>query len=120
MSDASPPERSGSAAAALDALRARPRTRRVATLAAVVVGLGLATVHWVWLVVGGAMVGLTRGSLPRALLAGLLFGALALAVSLGPFGFDPSAVLALAPAGYVWLGAGLVLPTFGALARGLG
>jgi len=119
MSEASA-GRSGSAAATLDALRARPRARRAATLAAVVVGLGLAQAHWVWLVVGGAMVGLTRRSVPRALVAGAAFGALALAVSLVPFGFAPSAVLALAPAGYVWLGAGLALPAFGALARGLG
>lgn len=109
-----------SATDTLRTVRARPGSRRPATLAAVVVGLGLAQAHWVWLVVGGAMVGLTRRSVPRALVAGLLFGALALAVALVPFRSDPGTVLALTPPGYVFVGAGLALPTFGALARGLG
>jgi len=58
-----------------------PRRRRGLAAAAVLVGLVLATVHWVGLFVGGALVGLSQPTLRRAVLAGLGFGAAALVVA---------------------------------------
>ena len=43
-----------------------------------VVGLALASVHWVGLVIGGALVGTFARDLPRAVVAGVAFGLVAL------------------------------------------
>jgi hypothetical protein len=91
------------------------------TALAVVVGVGLASVHWLGLVVGGALVALPQRSLPTGLLAGFLFGGVVLTVFLVElaaanvaggflrFGLLRDVAVAMA----------LGLPTFGALARGL-
>ncbi|WP_302080660.1 hypothetical protein [Salinibaculum rarum] len=94
--------------------------RRVALAGAVVVGLVLVAVHWVGLFVAGALVGLTRRSLVRALVAGLAFGVLVLAVFflLTP-PVSPGNVLAVAPLSYVTVGVTLAGPVCGALARGV-
>lgn len=63
--------------ARLDALRAAPRRRRLATLAAVVLSLAVVRFHWLGFVLGGALVALVQPSLRRGLLAGLGFGVLA-------------------------------------------
>ncbi|RXK50331.1 hypothetical protein [Halorientalis pallida] len=60
----------------LDALRAAPRRRRLATVGAAVVGLVVVPFHWLGFVLGGALVALTQPSLGRGLLAGLGFGVL--------------------------------------------
>lgn len=104
----------------LGATLANPR-RAGLTVLAVVVGIALASVHWLGLVAGGALVALPQRSLPRGLLAGFLFGGVVLAVFL----VDLSA--AGAAGGFLRFGLlrdvavamGLGLPTFGALARGL-
>jgi hypothetical protein len=92
-----------------------------ALVVAIVLGLGLSTVHWVGLVAGGALVGLVAASLRRALLAGLGFGLLALAVwvvllvlagSLGE-------VLATGQLAAISVAIALVGPVFGSLARGV-
>lgn len=102
-------------------LRTGPRAELVTGVAALV-GLGLATVHWLGLVAGGALVGLVAPTLRRALVTGAylggavavgfvgwlwLFGALGPAVATGPlFGLS----LALS----------LLCPILGAGVRGLG
>ncbi|WP_227131255.1 hypothetical protein [Halorubellus salinus] len=91
------------------------------TALAVVVGVALASVHWLGLVVGGALVALPQGSLPRGLLAGFLFGGVVLSV------FLVDLAAAGAAGGFLRFGLlrdvavamALGLPTFGALARGL-
>jgi hypothetical protein len=62
--------------ARIDALRAAPRRRRLATTGAAVVGLVVVPFHWLGFVLGGALVALTQPSLRRGLLAGLGFGVL--------------------------------------------
>lgn len=95
--------------------------RRVGlTVLAVVVGIGLASMHWLGLVVGGALVSLPQRSLARGLLTGFLFGGVVLTVFL----VDLAAVGAAG--GFLRFGLlrdvavlmSLGLPTFGALARG--
>jgi hypothetical protein len=101
------------------AVRADDRTRRVALGGAVFLGVALALVHWVGLFVAGALVGLTRRSLPRALLAGFTFGVLILALFfvVTPL-VGPGNVTGLAPLSYVTAALAVVGPTWGALARG--
>jgi hypothetical protein len=99
-----------------------PNARRIAlTILAVVVGVALASVHWLGLVAGGALVAFPQRSFVRGLLAGFLFGGVVLAVFLVDlatagaaggflrFGLLRDAAIAMA----------VGLPTFGALARGL-
>jgi hypothetical protein len=108
--------------AALDAwladLRADDRRRRIALAGGVVAGLGLSWVHWMGLVVGGAAVGLSRRSVPRALLAALGFGAL---VTVAGIGLTPTVGLAefvgLSRLGAVTVAVGMVLSVWGALLR---
>jgi hypothetical protein len=58
-------------------LRSDPRKRQAALIGGLAVGLVLGSVHWIGLVVGGGLVGLSRRSVGRAVLAGLLFGVVA-------------------------------------------
>lgn len=102
------------------ALRADDTRRRVAVAVGLVIGVGLAWLHWLGLVAGGALVGLTRQSLPRAIIAGLGFGVVALvATSLAPGTVGIGALTALAPVSYLAIAIGLLLPAWGALARGV-
>jgi len=107
--------------AALARLQRTARLRRTGTLVAVGAGLALASVHWLGLVAGGALVGLCQPSLRRALVGGFGFGAvvvltflarLTLAGHLGPaLGGGPLLGVALV--------APLVAGPFGAAVRGL-
>jgi hypothetical protein len=105
--------------AELAALREDDTRRRVASVGAVVVGLGLVLVHWVGLFVAGALVGLTRQTLPRALLAGAGFGLLVLGLFfvVTPL-VTPWNLAVLAPLSYLTVALALVGPTWGALLRG--
>lgn len=105
---------------ALTEVRTDARTRWTALLAAVLLGLGLAWVHWLGLVAAGALAGLASRTLPRAVLAGVVVGLLALALTvLGGPAVDAGELLALTPPSYVTVAAGLVLPTWGSLIRGV-
>lgn len=100
--------------------RADVARRRRAVTIGLVVGLGLAWFHWLGLVAGGALVGVTRQSLPRAVIAGLGFGIVALvAAVLAPGTLGIGVLTALAPVSYLAIAIGLVLPVWGALARGV-
>jgi hypothetical protein len=100
-------------------LRADDRRRRLALVGGTVAGLALAWVHWTGLVVGGALVGLTRQSVGRALLAGLAFGLLATTVGvlLTPT-IGPGEFAALTRLGGIAAAVGVLASTVGALARG--
>lgn len=105
---------------ALTELRARRNRRYAALVAAGLLGILAASVHWLGLVVAGALVGLVSRTLPRALAAGLAVGVVVLllhvlaspVVGLGEF-------LALTPPAYVAIAAALIGPLWGALIRGV-
>ncbi|GAA0201486.1 hypothetical protein ACFFQF_01805 [Haladaptatus pallidirubidus] len=79
----------------LDEFRA-DRTRRILAVGAgIVVGLALAWVHWLGLLIGGALVSLPMKSWKRGVLAGLGFGILSLLVFAGLLAFYGSLVPAL-------------------------
>lgn len=67
----------------LSAVRTDPSQRRWLVAVGALVGLSLATIHWVGFVAGGALVALPQPSLRRGLLAGFAFGAFAWLVFLG-------------------------------------
>lgn len=101
-------------------LRRDPGKRRVALVVAAAVGLAAAWLHWLGLVVAGGLVGIVSRDLPRALLAGLGVGLLVLVVHVGASpAMDAGEFLALAPASYVAVAAGLLLPVWGSLVRGV-
>jgi hypothetical protein len=105
----------------LAAVRTGGRGRRwLVTAGAVALGLVLATGHWMGLVLGGAFVGVLQRDLKRAVVGGFLFGLVALAafVLVAPR-LEASELLALTPAAYVTVGAGLGLPVLGSLTRGV-
>jgi hypothetical protein len=102
-------------------LRTGPRAELV-TLIAFVLALPLGTVHWLGLVAGGALVGLTAASTRRALVLGVFLG---LFVVFGFLGWLWLAgVLGKAIATGQLLGASVavafVFPILGSAIRGLG
>jgi len=107
--------------ARLSAAQTTPRQRWALTAAATALGLGLASLHWVGLLVGGALVGLCQPTLRRALVAGLGFGVVVLLVVAVQFALagSLSAYLAMGPLLAVSVAAPLVAGPLGAAARGL-
>jgi hypothetical protein len=105
----------------LFALQRAPRRRGLATAGALVLGVVLGTVHWAGLLVGGALVGLCQPTLGRALVAGLGFGVVVLAVATLRFALAGTlgAVLGTWPLVGVGVAVALVAGPVGALARGL-
>lgn len=102
----------------LERLRADPTRRRVALAAAALVGLAAAWVHWLGLFVAGALVGLVSRDLPRAVAAGLGVGVLVLAAHvLASPAMSAGEFLGLGQPAYLAVGAGLLLPAWGALVR---
>jgi len=93
----------------------------MATAGALVLGTVLATFHWAGLLVGGALVGFSRPTLRRALVAGFGFGVLVLLVTAARFALAGTlgAVLATWPLVGVGVAIPLVAGPLGALARGL-
>lgn len=86
---------------------------------AVLLGLAAASVHWIGLVVGGALVGLTRRNLGRALLAGVGFGLLTVAVTVLLTPTTLGDLLQLTRVAGLTLLVGVGLSTLGALLRGV-
>lgn len=100
------------------ALRDDGRRRRIAFVGAVVVGLGLAWIHWAGLVIAGALLGVTRQRLLTAVLAGFGFGVIAVALSvLAVPAVSITAFTTLTPLNYATLIAGVLLPIWGSLIR---
>lgn len=79
----------------LDALRADRLRRWTAVGVGAAVGLALAWVHWLGLVVGGALVALPTANPKRGALAGLGFGALVLVAFAGVLALRGALVPAL-------------------------
>lgn len=101
-------------------LRASDDHRHAALVAAALLGLAAAMVHWVGLFVAGALVGLASKTLRRAPVAGLAVGVLVLVVHVGASPvMGLGEFLGLAPAAYLSVGAGLLFPLWGSLVRGV-
>ena len=100
-----------------DRVRTEPSPHAVALVAALVAGVGLASLHWIGLIAAGALASLVAPTMRRgagyALLAGVVCLA-AFAAALGPAAGPASDMF---PVVYVTVGAGLGLPLFGSLAR---
>lgn len=105
----------------LAAIRTDELRSWLATVAAIVVGLALASVHWLGLIVGGALVALPAASTWRGLGAGFGFGVLAWLGFLGLLAVDGSvgAVAATGQPFYLSAGIAVGLGTLGGLARGV-
>lgn len=102
-------------------IRTDPPVHWGAMLLAFVVGLALAHVHWVGLVVGGALVGLVTTSLVRALLGGLSFGLVALTVWAGRLWMAGALSNGLAMGQITLVAVAIVIlaPVLGSLTRGI-
>jgi hypothetical protein len=97
------------------------RAQLLVAVVAVVASLALASVHWLGLLVGGVAVGLLASSWPRALAAGVGFGALAWSAFLGTL-WRAGRLAAYWDAGlllYASVGIPLALGLAGALSYGL-
>lgn len=90
------------------------RFREAAVVVAAAVGLAATTVHWSGLVLGGALLGLVAGTLPRALSTAVSFGVLVLVAFAGSL-FLGGSLAALA----VWPTTGPVFVVAAAAAVGL-
>ncbi len=114
------PEPAQRVSSLLTQLRETPRYHWLALVVGCVVGLVAASLHWIGLVVGGALVGVVAANVRRAVLAGAGFGILVLLVwgallwTAGTFGqataMGDFTLLAVAIA--------LGLPILGSLVRG--
>lgn len=96
-------------------------TRWIATALALIAGLGLASVHWLGLVAGAALVALPQRTTARGVAAGVGFGVLALAATAASLSVAGGLDVALAmtqPLG-VALGATVVGGAVGGLVRGV-
>jgi hypothetical protein len=113
--------REESPVARLYLLQRRRRERLLATAFATLVGLAAGTVHWSGLLVGGALVGLARPTLRRALVAGLGFAVLVLVAAAVEFALAGVLDRSLAMGPLLWVGTaiGVVAPVLGATVRGL-
>lgn len=103
----------------LDQARTRRRSRAVALALAAALGLLFAWVHWLGLVLGGALVALVAPSLRRGVAYALGFGALVLVAFAVSIGDSIMLVPEMQPIVYVTVAAAIGLPLFGSLARGI-
>lgn len=104
---------------ALNTLRASPRRRWGVTLAAVVVGLGVAWLHWVGLVVGAALVALPQRSFRLGVAAGVGFGAVAVVANVGLLAASGPAALSTALAMTQVFGVSVAAPLVAGVVGGL-
>lgn len=106
----------------LEALRASGSQRTMVVLGGLLLGLGLGSLHWFGLVVGGAVVALPARSVPRGIAHGLGLGVLQLVVFAGLLAWQGALGQALSTGivGGITVGLGLALPVLGSLIRGLG
>ena len=103
----------------LDLARTRRQPHAVALAGATALGLVLAWVHWLGLVLGGALVALVAPSIRRGVAYALAFGVLVLVAFAVAIGDAALLVPEMRPIVYVTVGAAIGLPLFGSLARGI-
>jgi len=106
---------------ALARVRETPRYRWLGLVGGCLLGLLLASVHWLGLVVGGALVGLVATTLRRALLSGLGFSVLVLVVWGGALAWHGTLGGVLATGRLAALGVAMAVagPLLGSLVRGV-
>lgn len=75
----------------LDAIRGRPWQRWGVTLAGGVIGVLIATTHWLGFVIGGALVALPQRTRVRGVLTGVGFGAVVWGLFLVTLALDGAA-----------------------------
>lgn len=123
MNDDDDDEASGSDALSpwLADIRNSASRRRRATNAGILAGLVLAAVHPLGLVLGGALTALPQERFRTGILAGLGFGLLVVVVFAAQLAVTGALATALETGEIlgVTVGAALVLPAIGSLARGL-
>ncbi|MCT9096690.1 hypothetical protein [Haloarchaeobius sp. HME9146] len=105
----------------LAALREDDRRRRLATVAAVVVGVSLTWFHWLGLLVAGALVALPQRTTRRGVGVSVAFGGLVVLGFLAELGLDQAldSFAGLGPLALLPVALGIALPVFGALARAI-
>ena len=93
----------------------------IVTVVALVVGLGLAWIHWSGLIVGGALVSLPSDSAGRGILAGIGFGILAWVVFLVTLAVSGTlgTAITMGDPFYLSLGIAVGLGGLGGLVRGV-
>ncbi|OYR77811.1 MULTISPECIES: hypothetical protein [Halorubrum] len=101
----------------LGRVRTEPRSHAVALVAALGVGVALATVHWLGLIAAGALASLVAPTVRRGVAYALGAGIVALAAFAVGLGSAAAAVPGMRPVVYLTVGAGLALLLFGSLAR---
>lgn len=109
----------GDGPSTLDRLRAEPRTRMATAILAVVVGVVLGSLHWVGLVVGAALVSLTRETPRRGLAAGVGFGVVVVVTHVAVLAASGPSVVATAVAMRQVFGVSVVVPLVAGLIGGL-
>lgn len=103
----------------LTEIRTDTRLNAMAIVAAVLLGLVAAAIHWFGLVVAGMLIGLVSRSIPFAILGALGFGVVVLVVFAVTLGSSAVAVPGMAPIVYVAVGSAFALPVLGSLLRGV-
>lgn len=103
----------------LGALRTDDRQRTMVVLGGVLIGLGLGSLHWFGLVLGGAIVALPARTIPRGLAYGLGLGVLGLVVFAGLLVWQGAlgAALTTGLVGGITVAIGLAAPLVGSLVR---
>jgi len=100
-------------------VRRNTKYRIVALAFAALLGLLFVWLHWFGLVVGGTLVGFISPRLRDAVVSGVGFGVLVLAVFFLSLGETAPRVIGMTPIVYVTVAGALFLPAFGSLVRGL-
>lgn len=108
-------------AARLARLRADDRQRQLVLLGGALLGLALGSVHWLGLVLGGALVALPARSIRRGLLHGLALGVIGLLVFVTLLAWQGALapVLTTGMVGGIAVGIGLGAPLLGSLVRAI-
>lgn len=109
----------GRAGDVLERVRTEPRPHAAAVIVAVGTGLVLSWLHWIGLVVGGALVALTGATLWRGVAGAIGFGVLVLVAFALSLGSSAWTVLEMTPVVYLVVASALGLPLLGSLARGI-
>lgn len=100
-------------------VRTEPRLHAAALAVAVVLGLVLAWIHWLGLIVAGALVALVAPSPRRGLAYGVGVSLLVLVVFALSLGDAAVRVPAMRPIVYVTAGSAIGLPVLGSLVRAI-
>lgn len=105
--------------ARLEDLRTDNTQNAIALVAVILVGVGLAWLHWTGLILAGVLLGVISRTLLVAVLNAVLFGLVVLAVFALTEGTQSLGYLEMTPIIYVTLVSAFVLPIYGSLVRGL-